>query len=226
MSNFAIAVDGPAGSGKSTVSKIVAKNLGIIYIDTGAMYRAIGLYCIENGINTTDEEAVEKVIDVIKLTIKPEEGVQYIFIDDKNVTELIRTQEVGRAASDVASMKKVRSKLVAIQRELAKGNNVIMDGRDIGSNVLPDAELKIYLDASVDERANRRYNELSEKGIDCDIDTIKDQISQRDFADKTRDINPLIIAEDAIKIDTSEMTIEQVVEIIEALVNGLYYEEM
>lgn len=226
MSNFAIAVDGPAGSGKSTVSKIVAKNLGIIYIDTGAMYRAIGLYCIENGINTTDEEAVEKVIDVIKLTIKPEEGVQYIFIDDKNVTELIRTQEVGRAASDVASMKKVRSKLVAIQRELAKGNNVIMDGRDIGSNVLPDAELKIYLDAGVDERANRRYNELSEKGIDCDIDTIKDQISQRDFADKTRDINPLIIAEDAIKIDTSEMTIEQVVEIIEALVNGLYYEEM
>lgn len=226
MSNFAIAVDGPAGSGKSTVSKIVAKNLGIIYIDTGAMYRAIGLYCIENGINTTDEEAVEKVIDVIKLTIKPEEGVQYIFIDDKNVTELIRTQEVGRAASDVASMKKVRSKLVAIQRELAKDNNVIMDGRDIGSNVLPDAELKIYLDASVDERANRRYNELSEKGIDCDIDTIKDQISQRDFADKTRDINPLIIAEDAIKIDTSEMTIEQVVEIIEALVNGLYYEEM
>ena len=226
MSNFAIAVDGPAGSGKSTVSKIVAKNLGIIYIDTGAMYRAVGLYCIENGINTTDEEAVEKVLDTIKLTIKPEEGIQYIFIDDKNVTDLIRTQEVGRAASDVASMKKVRLKLVAIQRNLAKGNNVIMDGRDIGSNVLPDAELKIYLDASVDERANRRYKELSEKGIDCDIDTIKDQISQRDFADKTRNINPLIMAEDAIKIDTSEMTIEQVVEIIEALVNGLYYEEM
>lgn len=210
MSNFAIAIDGPSGSGKSTVAKRIAKELDIIYVDTGAMYRAVGLYCINNGIDTKNDTAVSEIVDEIKLTIKPEKGIQKIYLDGIDVTDTIRTQEVGQAASDVGVILKVRERLVEIQREIAKGNSVIMDGRDIGTNVLTDAQYKIYLDASTDERTNRRCNELREKGLPCEKETVKQQIIERDFNDMNRKHNPLKIAETAIVIDSSNMTIEDV----------------
>ena len=221
MGNFAIAIDGPAGSGKSTVAKIVAKELDIIYVDTGAMYRAVGLYCLRNGIDTKNQQAVSNVLDKINLLIKSEKGIQHIFLDQKDVTDDIRTPEAGQAASDVAQIIDVRKKLVEIQREIAEKNNVIMDGRDIGTNVLPNAEIKIYLDASPDIRAKRRCGELEQKGIAFNFEDIKQQIISRDYNDINRKYNPLQVAEDAIKIDSSDMTIEQVCEIIIALANGL-----
>ncbi|HIT72286.1 cytidylate kinase [Tyzzerella sp. An114] len=218
MKNIAVAVDGPAGSGKSTVAKLIAKNMNIVYIDTGAMYRTVGLYCIENGIDTKNEKAVCSVLDDIKMDIKAQMGGQTIFLNGVDVTSKVRTQEAGRAASDVAVILAVREKLVQIQRNMAKGTSVIMDGRDIGTNVLPKAEVKIFLNASVEERAKRRVGELLALGENPDFDEVKEQIRKRDENDTNRKHNPLRKAEDAVEIDTTGMTIDEVIDKISDII--------
>lgn len=218
MKNIAVAVDGPAGSGKSTVAKLIAKNMNIVYIDTGAMYRTVGLYCIENGIDTENEKAVESVLDNIKMDIKANIDGQTIFLNGEDVTLKVRTQEAGKAASHVAAILAVREKLVEIQRNMAKGTSVIMDGRDIGTNVLPNAEVKIFLNASVEERAIRRVGELKALGENPDFDEVKEQIKKRDYNDINREHNPLKKADDAIEIDTTGMTINEVTEKISNII--------
>ncbi len=207
-----IAIDGPAGAGKSTIAKLAAKKLQYIYIDTGAMYRTMALYFIENGIDLEDESMISSKCDDIEISIGYEDGEQHIFLGKRDVSGDIRKENVSSGASKVAIYGAVREKLVALQREMAAKNNVIMDGRDIGSVVLPNAEVKIYLTASVDERAERRYKELKEKGVDCDLQTIKDDIEKRDYQDMHREISPLVKAEGAIEIDSSNMTIDEVVQ--------------
>ncbi len=218
MKNIAVAVDGPAGSGKSTVAKLIAKNMNIVYIDTGAMYRTVGLYCIENGIDTENEKDVESVLDNIKMDIKANIDGQTIFLNGEDVTLKVRTQEAGKAASHVAAILAVREKLVEIQRNMAKGTSVIMDGRDIGTNVLPNAEVKIFLNASVEERAIRRVGELKALGENPDFDEVKEQIKKRDYNDINREHNPLKKADDAIEIDTTGMTINEVTEKISNII--------
>jgi len=208
---FAIAVDGPAGSGKSTVAKAVAKEMKLLYVDTGAMYRAVGLFCRCKGVSTKDENEVCRVLDEIQLEFKRKEDGQEIFLNGEDVTKKIRSQEVGAAASDVGAMLPVRKKLVEIQRGLSKGNSVIMDGRDIGTNVLPEAQVKIYLVAGVEERAKRRLHELNELGEEADLEVVKMQITMRDEVDMNRKHNPLCKAQDAIEVDTSTMCIAEVV---------------
>ena len=214
MKNYSIAIDGPAGSGKSTVAKQIAKKLNLLYIDTGAMYRAVGLYCLKNNIDIDKEEKIAFALKNMNMSIELLEGIQNIYLNGENVTEKIRTQQVGKAASDVAVILAVRQKLVQIQRDLAKGHNVIMDGRDIGTNVLPDASVKIYLNANIEERTKRRCNELKTLGKQYDKEQIKKEIIQRDENDKNRKYNPLKKAEDAFEIDSSCMNIEQVIEAI------------
>ena len=176
MKKFAVAVDGPAGSGKSTVAKEIAKALGILYIDTGAMYRTVGMACLKKGIDPADEGAVVASLDDLDMKIFPEAGGQRILLDGEDITSRIRTEEIGKAASSVAAYQKVREKLVEIQQGLAKEQSVIMDGRDIGTKVLPDAEVKIYLDASVEERAKRRVGELEAQGKTADLEIIREEI--------------------------------------------------
>ena len=214
MKNYSIAIDGPAGSGKSTVAKKIAKELNLLYIDTGAMYRTVGLYCLENGIDFNEQQKIASALENMNMSIELLQGIQNIYLNGENVTEKIRTQQVGKAASDVAVILAVRQKLVQIQRDLAKGHNVIMDGRDIGTNVLPDASVKIYLNARIEERTKRRCNELEALGKQYDKEQIKKEIIQRDENDKNRKYNPLRKAEDAFEIDSSCMNIEQVTETI------------
>lgn len=210
MKKFAVAVDGPAGSGKSTVAKEIAKALGILYIDTGAMYRTVGMACLKKGIDPTDEEAVVASLDSLDMKIFPEAGGQRILLDGEDITSRIRTEEIGKAASSVAAYQKVREKLVEIQQGLAKEQSVIMDGRDIGTKVLPDAEVKIYLDASVEERAKRRVGELEAQGKTADLETIREEIAQRDYQDMHRENSPLCRAEDAVNVDTTGLDIPAV----------------
>ena len=210
MGIYSVAVDGPAGSGKSTVAKLIAKELGIVYIDTGAMYRAVALYCINNGIDTKNEEAVSGILDSIDMDIKAENGGQRIYLSGIDVTDDVRSQKAGAGASDVAVIGSVRQKLVNIQRSLAKGMSVIMDGRDLGTTVLTDADVKIYLSASADERAKRRCGELKKLGLEYDFELVKSQIIQRDKNDSERALNPLRKAEDAIEVDTTSMNIDEV----------------
>lgn len=209
-----MAIDGPAGAGKSTIAKLAAKELGLIYIDTGAMYRGVALYFIDNNIDYTDENEAKKVCDNIDITIKYEGGMQQLILNGNNVTSLIRREQVGKAASAVAKHLCVREKLVELQRRLAEDNNVIMDGRDIGTKVLPNANLKIYLTASSMVRAERRYNELKAKNIECDINEIEKDIIARDTEDMNREISPLRQAPDAMLLDTSDMNIDEVVSYI------------
>ncbi len=216
----AVAVDGPAGSGKSTVAKLISKELGYIYVDTGAMYRTVGLYCLNNGISILDNENIIKALPLIDINIEFENGIQRIFLNDNDVTDEIRTQPVAEAASKVAAIPEVRELLVKLQRKLAVNNKVVMDGRDIGTNVLKNARVKVYLDADVEERAKRRCNELSEKGISFDYNNIIKEIIQRDNYDKNRKVNPLSVAEDAVVIDTTGLTIEQVKNKILELIKG------
>ena len=214
MEQYSIAIDGPAGSGKSSVSKEIAKILNIVYIDTGAMYRTVGLYCLRNHINLDNAEEIEKALQNIDMKITLSEGKQTIYLNGEDVTETIRTQQAGKAASDVAVIYAVREKLVQIQRELSKGHSVIMDGRDIGTNVLPHATVKIYLNASVEQRTNRRCHELMLLGKEYDKKRIEYEIIQRDENDKNRKYNPLKKAEDAIEIDNSNMDMEQTIKTI------------
>lgn len=214
---FNIAIDGPAGAGKSTIAKKAAKNLGFIYVDTGAMYRALALYFIRNGIDGTDEEAVCRALGQISVTLGYSGGAQQVFLNGENVSDLIRTEEVSRMTSVTSALGCVREKLLSLQRDMAAAHDVIMDGRDIGTNVLPNADIKIYLTASTAERARRRYLEHQQKGEDCSLEEIEKDIIERDTRDKNRAIAPLRQAEDAVYLDTSQMNIDEVTAAIEKL---------
>jgi len=214
--SYAIAIDGPSGAGKSTIAKRVAKELSFIYVDTGAMYRAMALYVLEQNIDPQDQAKVAAVCPDIDVTILYEDGVQQVLLNGKNVSAEIRQEIVGNTASRISVIKEVREKLVALQRQLAAKENVVMDGRDIGTNVLPNADLKIYLTASSKVRAERRYKELVEKGVEADFDKIEEDIIIRDRQDMEREIAPLKQAEDAVLVDSSDMTIEEVVDAIVA----------
>lgn len=215
MSNyFSIAIDGPAGAGKSTIAKKIAKKLDFIYVDTGAMYRALALYFIRNKISSNDKEQIEKACDRVDVTIEYKDGEQQVLLNGENVSGLIRTEEVGNMASASSVYPVVRLKLVELQRSLASKANVVMDGREIGTFVLPEANLKIYLTASSEERARRRFLELKEKGIAADLVEIENDIIERDSRDMNRKFAPLKQADDAIVLDSSNMTIDEVVETI------------
>ena len=214
---FNVAIDGPAGAGKSTIAKAVAAKLGFIYVDTGAMYRAIALYLLNHNIASDNEKAIEESLDDINVEIAYVDGSQQVLLNGDNVSKEIRREEVGNMASATSVYGCVRSKLLSLQRELARKSDVIMDGRDIGTCVLPDAQVKIYLTASVDCRAQRRYKELVEKGETPVLEDIKKDISDRDYRDMHRDIAPLKQAEDAVCVDSSDMTIQEVVDTIVGL---------
>lgn len=205
-----IAIDGPAGAGKSTIAKMVAKELGFIYVDTGAMYRAMALYLIRQKIDRNDTAGIEKACEDADISISYENGVQCVLLMGENVNDKIRTEEVGNMASASSANPKVRKKLVALQQKLASEKDVVMDGRDIGTVVLPNSRCKIYLTASSKVRAQRRYDELIAKGEACDLAKIESDIIERDRRDMTREESPLRQADDAVLIDSSDMTIEQV----------------
>ena len=207
----AIAIDGPAGAGKSTIARALARKLGYIYVDTGAMYRAIGLYFMNEGVDAENAAAVLEALAAIQVEIKYEAGEQQVYLNGKNVSKKIRQEAVGNMASKVATKQAVRDKLLDLQRNLAATQDVVMDGRDIGTFVLPNAELKIYLTASVDTRADRRYKELVEKHMPADLEEIKRDIETRDYQDMHREIAPLTQAEDAYYLDSSALTIDEVV---------------
>ncbi len=214
-----IAIDGPAGAGKSTISKLAAKRLGYVYIDTGAMYRTVGLAALNAGINTNSESDLAEIIDDIDIGIINSDGAQRFFLNGSDVTETIREPEVSVAASNVATIPAVRLKLVELQRKMAENGNVIMDGRDIGTYVLPDAEIKIFLTASVDERARRRFEELRQKGAEVDFEEVKRDIEYRDKNDSEREFAPLKPAQDSIILDCTDLTIEEVTDKIMSMVN-------
>ncbi len=205
-----VAIDGPAGAGKSTIAKEVAKELGYIYVDTGAMYRAIALYLLRNGVKAEDNESISAKCTEANVTIEYVDGKQVVFLNGEDVNAFIRTEEVGSMASSSSTNPDVRKRLLGLQRELAERNDVIMDGRDIGTNILPNAQAKIYLTASIEVRAKRRFDELTAKGTKCDYEEIKKEIAIRDERDMNRDIAPLRQAEDAVLLDSSELTIDEV----------------
>ena len=217
--SYSVAIDGPAGAGKSTIAKLISKQMGYIYVDTGAMYRAMAVYFNQNNIDPADEAAINAAVDNVKITIEYKDGEQQVILNGENVTSLLRTEATGNMASKTSKYKVVRSKLVDLQRELAAAENVVMDGRDIGTTVLPDANVKIYLTASSDARARRRYDELKANGEECDLQKIKDDIEQRDYQDMHRDISPLKQADDAVLVDSSDMGIDEVVEAIKTVIN-------
>lgn len=208
---YNIAIDGPAGAGKSTIAKKVAKKLGYIYVDTGALYRGMAVYFLENGVSADETEQIGKMCRQAVVTLGYEDGVQQVYLNGENVTAKLREEEVGKMASVSSAIKEVRLQLLELQRDLASKENVVMDGRDIGTNVLPQAETKIYLTASVETRAKRRFLELQEKGVPCVLEEIAKDIEDRDYRDMNRDVAPLKQAEDAVYIDSSEMSIDEVV---------------
>ena len=215
--SFNIAIDGPAGAGKSTAAKLAAKELGFIYVDTGAMYRTIALYLLRSGTDIEEESALQAALEDIDVRISYEQGVQHMILNGEDVSGLIRTPEVSDMASRSSARPAVRKKLLDLQRQLAAREDVLMDGRDIGTAILPKADLKIFLTASVAERARRRFLEMKEKGEACSEEEIRREIEERDYRDMHREISPLVQAEDAVLLDTSDMTLEQVVERITAL---------
>ena len=204
-----IAIDGPAGAGKSSISKKVAKKLGYVYIDTGAMYRTVGLKAVRCGIETTDAEGVGSILADLDIDIRHEGVEQYIYLDGENVSDKIRTPEISMAASNVSAIPAVRVAMVDMQRKLAQNHDVVMDGRDIGSFVLPDAEIKIFLTASVEARAKRRFSELIEKGEKVGFEDVKAEMIQRDKNDSTRAVSPLVVADGATVIDTSLLSFDE-----------------
>ena len=208
---FNVAIDGPAGAGKSTIAKAVAKKKDLIYVDTGAMYRAVALYIVRTGIDANDTEAVAKECVNADITIAYEDGTQVVYLNGENVNAFLRTEEVGNMASKTSAIPAVRAHLLNLQKNLAANNDCIMDGRDIGTVVLPKAQLKVFLTASSEVRAKRRFDELAAKGETPDFDKIKADIEQRDYQDSHRDIAPLKQAEDAVLVDSSDMGIEEVI---------------
>ena len=214
---FNIAIDGPAGAGKSTIARRTAQELSFIYVDTGALYRALAVFLVDEGVSPEDTEKVKGAVKSVKVSIAYENGEQQVLVNGKNVTDRLRAESVGNMASTISAIPAVRAALLDLQRDLAKAHDVLMDGRDIGTNVLPDAELKIYLTASVETRAERRYRDLQEKGVEKPLSEIKKEIEERDHRDMTRAIAPLKQAEDAVYLDTSHMNIDEVVEAIRKL---------
>ncbi len=205
-----IALDGPSGSGKSTVAKLLSKKLNILYLDTGAMYRACGLKAHYLGVDCKNKEEVDKIVDDILVTVKYVDGAQRTYLDGEDVSEKIRENVISLKASDISAHMSIRKKLVELQRQIASTTDCVLDGRDIGTNVLPNAKYKFYITASLEERTNRRYKELTEKGQTVDYNTLKDEIATRDYNDSHREFAPLKQAEDAVLIDTSNMKIEEV----------------
>lgn len=216
--SFSIAIDGPAGAGKSTIAKKIAKELRFIYVDTGAMYRAMALFLIRNGVRPDEKEKISVMCKLANITIIYEDGEQQVWLNGENVTGLLRTEEVGNMASASSVNGKVRAKLQQLQQKLAATADVVMDGRDIGTAVLPNADVKIFLTASSLVRAQRRHAELVAKGEEADIDKIEEDIIKRDHRDMTRELNPLTQAPDAVLVDSSYMTIDEVVECIDSLI--------
>lgn len=214
---YNVAIDGPAGAGKSTIAKPLAKEKGYIYVDTGALYRGLAIHFLDRSINAQDIGAVIEAVKEADVKIKYEDGAQQVYLNGRNITKRLRGEEVGRMASATAKIPEVRDKLLMLQRNLAAEQDVVMDGRDIGTCVLPDAEVKIFLTASVKTRARRRYEELTGKGESCDLETIEEDIKKRDEQDMTRKTAPLKKAEDAYLVDSSDMTVEEVVRTIAAL---------
>ena len=212
---YSIAIDGPAGAGKSTIARTIAQRIGFIYVDTGAMYRAIALYFLRRGIDGDDREAVAAECPDIRVTLEYDDsGRQQVILNGENVSDSIRTPEVSKMASKTSAIPEVRASLLQLQRDLAESANVLMDGRDIGTHVLPDATLKIFLTASADVRAKRRYDELVEAGSSCNYEQIREDIILRDKQDMEREIAPLKKAEDAVLVDSSDMTVEEVIETV------------
>lgn len=212
--SFNIAIDGPAGAGKSTIARLAAKRLGFVYVDTGAMYRAIALYFLRKGIRPEDVQTIASLVQGAEITIRYADGTQQVILNGEDVSGQIRTEEVGNMASATSAIPAVRAHLLELQRNLAASANVIMDGRDIGTCILPDADVKIFLTASTSVRAMRRYRELQEKGMMCNLEEIEQDIIERDARDMNRDTAPLKQAEDAMLLDSSDMTLEQVVQAI------------
>ena len=213
-----VAIDGPASSGKSTISKLIAKENHFVYLDTGAMYRVVTLAVLRNKISIDDHEAIEKLVQTIEIGFSMQDGKQSVFMNGEDVTDEIRSVEVTKNVSAVSAIKEVRTRLVHLQQEIAENHSIIMDGRDIGTVVLPQAEIKIFLVASVEERAKRRFIENQEKGIEISYEELVEDIRRRDHIDSTRKESPLRKAEDAIEIDTTTMTIEDVVKTVTALI--------
>lgn len=211
---YNVAIDGPAGAGKSTIAKLVAKEKGYIYVDTGAMYRGLAIHFLDKGIQPQETEKVIEACKDAEVTIAYEDAVQHVYLNGKDISSRLRNEEVGNMASVTSAIPEVRKKLLEFQQNLAKTQNVIMDGRDIGTCVLPHADVKVYLTASVETRAKRRYQELQEKGEDCNLEEIAHDIEERDRRDMTREIAPLKQAEDAVLVDSSDMTIAEVVKTI------------
>ena len=209
---YNIAIDGPAGAGKSTIARRVAKELSFIYVDTGAMYRAMALYLLRREVNKDDTEQIGNICQDAEISIEYQNGEQIVLLNDENVNSYLRTEEVGNMASVSSAVPRVREKLLSLQRKLAGDMSVVMDGRDIGTTILPDADVKIYLTASSLTRAKRRYLELQEKGTICNLDEIQKDIEERDQRDMNREISPLRQAEDAVLVDSSDLTIQQVVD--------------
>ena len=209
--SYNIAIDGPAGAGKSTIAKALAKKMNLIYVDTGAMYRAMALYLLREKVNPDDAQAVSKKCEEADITIRYEDGVQVVYLNGENVNAFLRTEEVGNMASKTSPQPAIRRKLVELQQKLAANSDCVMDGRDIGTCVLPNADVKIYMTASSYVRAKRRFDELTAKGEVCDLEKIKADIEERDYRDMHRETSPLKQAEDALLLDTSDMTIEEVV---------------
>lgn len=214
---YNIAIDGPAGAGKSTIAKLIAKKMNLIYVDTGAMYRAMALYMLRQGVSAGDEAAINERCKEADISIDYQDGTQVVYLNGENVNAYLRTEEVGNMASKTSVQPGVRRKLVELQHKLAAQKDCIMDGRDIGTCVLPNADVKVYLTASSQVRAKRRYDELTAKGEDCDLEQIRLDIEERDYRDMNREYSPLRQAEDAILIDSSYMTIEEVADAVIAL---------
>ncbi len=220
MEKISIAIDGPASSGKSTVAKILANDFHFIYVDTGAMYRAITFLAIKHHVAFSDELALAELTKKYPITFKQSRQGQLVFADDEEITQAIRQTDVTAAVSEVSAHSAVREELVEAQRQLAKAGGIVMDGRDIGTTVLPQAEVKIFLVASVEERAQRRYKENKEKGIQMDFESIKEAIAKRDYLDSHREVSPLVQAEDAERVDTTGMSIDQVVTKIKEVITS------
>ena len=209
---YNIAIDGPAGAGKSTIARRVAKELSFIYVDTGAMYRAMALYLLRKEVNKDDTEQIGNICQDAEISIEYQNGEQIVLLNGENVNSYLRTEEVGNMASVSSAVPRVREKLLSLQRKLARDMSGVMDGRDIGTTILPDADVKIYLTASSLTRARRRYLELQEKGTVCNLDDIQKDIEERDQRDMNREISPLRQAKDAVLVDSSDLTIQQVVD--------------
>lgn len=213
-----IAIDGPAGAGKSSIAKLVSKELGYIYVDTGALYRTVGLYSIRKGIDTKDADAVTATLKDINVELGFVDGAQHVFLNGEDVSDAIRTPEASMGASNVSAIPAVRTFLFDLQRDIAKNNNCIMDGRDIGTVVLPDAQIKLFLTASAEARAERRYKELIEKGEKVDFQDVLDDINKRDYQDSHREIAPLKQAEDAILVDNSGCNLEESTKLVLSII--------